>query len=382
MKRRDLLYAGAAGLAGLASQRLAAFEQTPGTREPGEGKIPLIHITDLYHPPQDPDDHIDLATIAALGEFDLKAVILDVTGKFLHAAPAGFDIRRDPGFIPVAQLGYLLGRSIPAAAGPHQPLTNPHDDASDRPAEEQAGIRLLLEKLEESKETVVLSLVGSARVLSAAWNRNPRLVRAKTRAVLLNAGSTGGVKREWNVGLDPEAYTALWNAGLPLHWYPCSTERGAFNPDHERGTYWKTSHAAIFRGLSPRMRSWFFYALSASTRSDLIGALAEEPDAHAWEALLAQPRNMWATASLVAASGRVLAQTNDGWRFIPAHQAGQGTVWPFRLDPIDASVDAAAAVTWSPARHKGNALLFGRERRPGFGDAMAEALGALLGSLG
>ena len=26
------------------------------------GKIPLLHITDLYHPPQDPDDQLDLAT--------------------------------------------------------------------------------------------------------------------------------------------------------------------------------------------------------------------------------------------------------------------------------------------------------------------------------
>ena len=76
--------------------------------DPSGSRIPLVHITDLYHPPQDPDDHFDLATIAALPEFDLRGVILDVTQKFLDPAPAGWDIARDPGYVPVVQLGHIL----------------------------------------------------------------------------------------------------------------------------------------------------------------------------------------------------------------------------------------------------------------------------------
>ncbi len=131
------------------------------------GRIPLLHITDLYHPPQDPDDQLDLATVVALPEFDLKGVVLDVSQRFLDGAPAGFDIPRDPGFIPVMQLGYLTGRSFPVAVGPAQPLTHPSDDARDRPRQEQAGIDLILEVLHTSTQPVVISVVGSTRALTA-----------------------------------------------------------------------------------------------------------------------------------------------------------------------------------------------------------------------
>jgi hypothetical protein len=377
MNRRQMLKGGLAAIAGLgaASELLSA-----GSRgRPADGKIPLVHITDLYHPPQDPDDHIDLATVFALEEYSLRGVILDVTQKFLEPAPAGFDISRDPGFVPVAQLAYLLGRFVPVAAGPTQPLADPGDDAADRPVREQAGIRMLLDILEDSRDPVVISSVGSARVLTAALNRNPDLVRKKIRSVLLNAGSTAGPKREWNVSLDPAAYIGLWRSHLPIHWYPCATESGAFNPDHERGTYWKTTHGAIFRDLPRPIRSWFMYGFTGSRQGDIIRVLAEEGKGEAWDNLLRGSRNLWATASLVVAAGRTLAKTSQGWRFVPASESAH--VWPWRLDPIEANVNAQAEVQWQVMEKGGNALLFGRQRGGQFGEAMAEALNALLGSI-
>ena len=156
----------------------------------GPTPLPLLHLTDLYHPPQDPDDHVDLATIGALPELDLQGVVLDVTQRFLESAPDGYDVPRDPGFVPVVQLGYLLGRALPVAVGPTRPLADPLDAASDRPLREQAGVTFLLDVLRHSRRPVTISVVGSARVLTAAFNREPELVRARTHAVLLNAGST------------------------------------------------------------------------------------------------------------------------------------------------------------------------------------------------
>jgi hypothetical protein len=377
LNRRQMLKGGMAVIAGLgAASELLSDESR---ERAGKDKIPLVHIADLYHPPQDPDDHIDLATVFALEEFCVKGVILDVTQKFLEAAPAGFDISRDPGFVPVAQLAYLLGRSVPAAAGPSQPLTDPRDDATDRPLHDQTGIRLLLEILEDSQDPVVISVVGSARVLTAAYNRNPDLVRAKVRSVLLNAGSTAGTRREWNVGLDPAAYIGLWNSGLPIHWYPCATENGAFDPDHERGTYWKTTHGAIFRDLPHPLRSWFLYGFTGNRQGDIIRVLAEEGKGGVWENLLPGGRNLWSTASLVMAAGRTLAKTSQGWRFVPASQGA--TVWPWRQDPIEVRVNAEAEVQWQVVESGGNALLFGRQKGGHFGEAMAEALNALLASI-
>lgn len=167
LSRRQMIRSTVAALAGLA---LAPWPSPESRRKSGSPRIPVLHVTDLYHPPQDPDDQLDLLTIAALPELDLKGVVLDITRKFLEAAPAGFDIRRDPGFVPVTQLSYLLGRDIPAAMGPIVPLTSPGDTAADRPDREQAGIRLLIDTLEGSSEPVVITCTGSARVVVAAFN--------------------------------------------------------------------------------------------------------------------------------------------------------------------------------------------------------------------
>ena len=50
-------------------------------------KMPIIHVTDLYHPAQDPDDHFDLATLFALPEVEIKAVLLDATQRFIDGIP-------------------------------------------------------------------------------------------------------------------------------------------------------------------------------------------------------------------------------------------------------------------------------------------------------
>jgi len=379
INRREFLSAGTAAFTGLAALRNRALAQVKAPT--ARAGVPLVHITDLYHPPQDPDDHIDLATILALEEYDLRGVILDTTERFLVAAPAGFDIRRDPGFVPVVQMGYLLGCAIPVAAGPARPLLSPEDDAAGRGHCEEAGVELLLELLERSSSKLVVSTVGSCRVLTAAYNRDPGLLHSKIQSVLLNAGSTGGPKREWNVGLDPEAYIGLWRTGLPIHWYPCATERSAFTRDHERGTYWKTTHAELFRDLAPPLQAWFTYAFSADSRGDIIHLLSERPSRASWDRILVQERNLWATASLVMGAGRVLAETSEGWRFVPSTLTSDAQVWPWRLDHINATVNEQAEVHWRLTPDEGNALLFGRERGATFGEAMAEALGALLGSL-
>src|SRR5512140_2131561 len=72
-------------------------------------RVPLIDITDLYHPPQDPGDNFDLIAPYALPEVDLRAVIFDVTAEYrkptgqVAGLPADDRGPREPGFIPVTQ---------------------------------------------------------------------------------------------------------------------------------------------------------------------------------------------------------------------------------------------------------------------------------------
>lgn len=380
MTRRQLIKAGGATIAALAVSPNIVPKTIYSTKQKDRDKrgIPLIHITDLYHPPQDPDDLLDLATVMALDEFNLKGVALDVTRKFLVAAPAGFDIPRDPGFVPVTQLSYLMGRATPVAMGPTEPLKNPGDTAENVPRQEVAAIEMMLGILEDSAQPVVISSVGSARILTAAFNREPGLLREKVAYVVLNAGSTGGTKTEWNVDLDPAAFVGLWKLGLPIRWYPPSTERGAFDPASDRGTYWKASHAVLFKGISDSLRAWITFTFSGNWRGDIIRALSELGNGSVWQDLLAVERNMWSTASLVMAAGRVLAHTPAGWRFLPGHEAAGYELWPWRLDSIDASVNDRGQVDWKQSVKHGDAMLFGRRGGAGYGVAMAEAFNALL----
>ncbi len=376
--RRTMLKTCSSATAVLVALMTRTAKSSPQQKAQVSTPIPVIHITDLYHPPQDPDDQIDLATILALEEFDLRGVVLDVTQLFLQGAPDGFDIPRDPGYIPLIQISFLLGRDIPVTTGPIQALAHPDDTAEDRPHHEQAGILMLLDTLANSSEPVVITVVGSARVVTAAFNRNPELMRDKTRAVVVNAGSTGGHKTEWNVGLDLHAYVGLWKSGLPIYWYPCGTEKSAFVREHERGTYWRTTNKTLFDGLPDKLQAWFAYGFSGSARGDFIQALNEPGHGAAWKEILAENRNMWSTASLVNTAGRVLALSADGWRFLPKEAAKDDTVWPWRMDPISASASTDGKVTWRLHNTAESTWLFGRKPDVEYGEAMSEALNALL----
>jgi hypothetical protein len=86
MQRREFLdLMTTAGFVGLASRNgwgSAAYSpQSPSS-------VPVIYSTDLFHPPDDPDDHVDLATLFALPELDVRAIILDL-GRIRPANPGG-----------------------------------------------------------------------------------------------------------------------------------------------------------------------------------------------------------------------------------------------------------------------------------------------------
>ena len=333
-------------------------------------KIPFIHTTDLYSPPQDPDDHVDLATVFALPELDLRAVILDPTRKFVG--------QHDPGFVPVAQLNYLTGRAVPVAAGPIDPLRSPSDTAKDRPRREQTGIELLLNALSRCEEPAFVSVVGSARVVAAAWNREPKLLQQKVRAVVVNAGATTGKPgAEWNVDLDVHAWVALLRSGLPILWYPCTGEHGPTGLD-PHNTYWPVSHRRLFDGLPQPLRAYFDYAFNHHARGDIIRALSALGDGPSWEKVLAGQRNMWSTASLIMAAGRVLAETSEGWRFIAKDRAGGLKQQTLEMLPVQCEVDEGGVVRWSLKPEPGNIRIFRRKPDEEHVRAMGEATNALL----
>jgi len=116
----------------------------PGASHAAE-PVPVIDVTDLYHPHQDVGDNFDIVAAYALPEIDLRAVILDCTEPFRQPVakdpgPGLFpDARgpREPGFIPVWQLNFAFGRNVPCATIPFNRMKSPGDKMLDAPPFQQ-----------------------------------------------------------------------------------------------------------------------------------------------------------------------------------------------------------------------------------------------------
>ena len=172
-------------------------------------KVPIIDVTDLYHPHQDVGDNFDLVAAYALPEIDLRAVILDAHDSFRkpvsdHPLLSKYWIDksgpRDPGFIPVLQLNYIFNRNVPTAVGPFTMMKSPQDKMLDIPAFQQQGVELILKVLQESKEPVSILSFGSARPIAVAYNRDPKLFHAKVKQIHLSPAHSSPECLEWNEG--------------------------------------------------------------------------------------------------------------------------------------------------------------------------------------
>lgn len=305
------------------------------TASPGaSSKVPVIDITDLYHPYEDPGDNLDIVNAFALPEIDLKAVILDVTDAFrkpvadfptLWHDPNG---PREPGIIPMTQLNYIFNRNVHFGVGPFWPLRSEDDSKNDAPEFQQSGIRLFLRTLRESPQRVEVVSFGSARLLAAAYNREPDLLRQKVNAIHISAGtaSPGFVKGrseshnqipggEWNVALDPLAFIRLLRSGLPLRLYPCATKDGAFAYG-PHNTYWNLPDLHFLRDIDPKIRNYTFYALGRLSQVDFLRALDGEVPEGLTGDKLNQPHHVWETAVWLNVARRSLVERQGKFRII------------------------------------------------------------------
>lgn len=247
---------------------------------------PVIYSTDLYHPHNDPDDHYDLLTLFSLPELDVRAVIIDM----------GEPGKGRPGLGSVAQMNALRGRQTRVATGLIGNLAAPEDPATNRSAEEQAGVTLILKVLREASEPVTLFAVGSLRDLAAAYNREPQLFKEKVGRFYINAGDTRG-KVEYNVGLDPVAYNRVMTSGLPIYWVPCFGDGGY-------GSFWTFRQSEVLATAPQAMQNFFLYMFSKSPEADALAYLKRTPDAALLGKVCGEDRAMWCTAAFLDAAGR------------------------------------------------------------------------------
>lgn len=340
----------------LSTSSVAAENSGAGTTPK---RVPVIDVTDLYHPHQDVGDNFDILAACALPELDLRAVILDCTEPFRQPVakdpgPGLFpDARgpREPGFIPVLQLNSIFGRNVPCATIPFARMKSIDDKMLDAPPFQQQGIDLILKTLGKSASPVHIVSFGSARAIAVAYNRDPELFRKKLARLHLCAGGSSPLAPgyiEWNVALDPLAIVCLLRTTLPIALYPDAANNArdkgynVFSPGFsydEHNTYWKLPDLRFILQMDPPLRRYLEYAFSRSSRVDFLRATeADGPPLD--EKLLAKEHYVWETAVWICLSGRKLVKRADGTcRIVPAAEV-QPTdrVLPNELRPCSVTV--------------------------------------------
>jgi hypothetical protein len=116
----------------------------------GPAAVAMLHLTDLFRPPNDPDDHWDLACVYALahqGRVDLRAS---------HTVYPPAARTSDPDVLGEAQMNLLTGQAVAVVGGSPRPMRSRDDTQDEATPVEDGGIRTLLRFLHEAPRPVVI----------------------------------------------------------------------------------------------------------------------------------------------------------------------------------------------------------------------------------
>ncbi len=241
----------------------------------------VILCMDLHHPPQDPDDHFDLAVVYALTNVNVLGIVLD----------DGARQQKAPGHIPVAQMNYLTGSSLATYPGLAAPLSGSYDDGAKQAAAYQAGVQFILNTLQAASNQVTVITTGSLRDIAAAYNRDPSLLKEKIDRLYAFIGSGTLVDcEEYNVQLDPYARDIVFASDLPVYWIPCfHAGRWTIGP---HGSWWQSTQSRLWNRAPDAVVQYFLYALEGE-QSNPISFLHAPVDAGVLSRHAGVLRNLW-----------------------------------------------------------------------------------------
>ncbi|MBQ8188115.1 MAG: hypothetical protein IJ037_14790 [Clostridia bacterium] len=336
----------------------------------------LIHITDLYHPHADPDDHFDLAQIFALakkGDIELCQVIIDW--------PA-FDFHGDPALAAVAQMNLLSGRNVPVTVGADigRLRGRPELWKNASPEDVKAADRIL-EILRNSDEKVYITIVGGCLDTAIALARDPDAFREKCAGIVLNAGSgTNTENLEWNVNLGRVEYSAIFSAPCPIYWNPCfdniETGQGRYK------TYWKFPMKRVFSEASSRLNAYFIYMLTKNPDGKYLRVLDQAVDETVLTEWGEADRNMWCTGSIFGIAGLTVSMDGE------IHPADACADPVYSYEPIRVTCDGNGVTTWESLEGTGCTddtaaprYIFRINDEERYAEAMTKALAEILKQL-
>ncbi|MCX6897234.1 MAG: nucleoside hydrolase [Verrucomicrobia bacterium] len=349
---RYLLKASLATACALALACVAAGNASGASPAP----VPTLHVSDLFRPHNDPDDHWDLATQYALAlqdKLDLRGVMIDFPQPKRNNTP---DI------CAVAQMNHITGKAVPIVVGSPR-VPSAEELRTGATAADLAGVRAFLELMRQSPRPMVIHVIGSCRDVALAMRLEPKLFARRCAGIYLNAGS-GTPDREkarqleWNVNLDPASYAAMFEAPCPVYWLPCFEVVSSIPTEMWRvaayGSFYRFRQSDILPHLSDRVQNFFMAMYAGGKTADgfWLQELTMPKNAEALAAQGKRDRNMWCTAGFLHAAGLTVTKSGE----IAALKSARDAVFAF--EPIRVKCSASGVTEWTKdARSKNRFIL-------------------------
>jgi hypothetical protein len=337
--------------------------------------VPTLHVSDLFRPHNDPDDHWDLATQYALawqGKVDLRGVMID------YPQPARSNA---PDICAVAQMNHITGRAVPVVVG--SPRVPPENELrTDAAAADMAGVRAFLELMRHSPRPVTVHVIGSCRDVALAVRLEPSLFARQCAAIYLNAGSgtpdpAKAKQLEWNVKLDPASYAAMFDAPCPVYWLPCFETVGTSPHVAEYGSFYRFRQSEVLAFLSDRVQNFFMFMYARGKIPDALWLqqLNMPDDVPGLTAQGNRDRNMWCTAGFLHAAGLTVMKSGE----IALLESKRESVFVF--EPIRVKCSAAGVTEWTKDPQSKNRFILRVTDVERYQAAMTAALKSLLTKL-
>ncbi|MDO9574501.1 MAG: N-acetylmuramoyl-L-alanine amidase [Candidatus Contubernalis sp.] len=213
--------------------------------------VNVIHIGDIFYPPNDPDDVLDVEALVGLhcaGKINLQNIILDRP-----------DIQaQKPGKLVIDKVNAAAGTNIPYGIGYHA----------------------LLDALRSASGQVVITTAGSLEDLYWAYKTDPVLCQQKIKEAWIFAGDAQlnpprghrdgrdvfHLGLEYNVAMDHVAFREVMKSNLDIVWIPCYDGGLVINysdgVNMKNGSYWMSQYELLFSKSLPQTRDTYIWALS------------------------------------------------------------------------------------------------------------------------
>ena len=338
----------------------------------------VILTTDLYHRHADPNDHWNLASMYSLahqGLIHFAGIMCDDDralandGSFLHFG--------DPSVQSIAQLNYISGLAVPVGFGSRLPIKKKEDlDTVLKANRKISSATLLLETLQRSENKVDIHMCGSCKDVLIAYHYAPELFEQKCDCIYLNAGTyTQQDPLEYNVSLEPYAFSQIFKIPCKICWSPCFDRLipYPFKPA-KRANYYEIDQADFVPHMSEAIKKYFNYMYGEVFDVNWLTYLRTPLDENLLASWSNGKRQMWSTPGYLLSAGKCV--TEDGE--IVNNDGNISPVYDYK--PVHVHVNDDGTLEWQDT-DASNVFMFENKDPDVYNIAMGKAVMKLIAAL-